>query len=191
LSYPCPIMRTLQVTTRFFCVIHYLPRSTVATLKRSLLNRVDAHLSAECLLQSLLPYAERLKRPANSLLICIHRSAWKWNSQKFALTEFSDVHIAPVLLLRLPWPRLAAFEDYLTFPGFLINTHRTRPTVWRLLGIGPGLWAVCVNSDPLHIGGPSRSPPISMMPSTRASCELPRTHTWRSSQNMSSRHLGE
>jgi hypothetical protein len=47
--------------TRFFWVIHYLPRSTLTTLKRSLLNCVDAHLSAESLIHSLLSHTERLK----------------------------------------------------------------------------------------------------------------------------------
>src|SRR5215217_38426 len=41
-------------------------------------------------------------------------------------------------------------------------------------------------SAPLHLSGPSRSQPISMMPSIGASYELPR-NTWRRSQNMSSR----
>src|SRR5215212_4189417 len=89
-----------------------------------------------------------------------------------------------------PLPIMAALRDYVAVPSFLINTHRMRPTVWRLLAIGPGLWAVCVTSDPLHLGGPSRSQPISMMPSTGASCELPR-NTWRRSQDMPSRHWCE
>ena len=46
---------------RFITAIHFLPRSTVATLKRSLLSRIHAHLSAECLLHSLLSHTERLK----------------------------------------------------------------------------------------------------------------------------------
>jgi hypothetical protein len=61
LSYPCPIMRTLQIPTRFISTIHYLPRSTVMTLKRSFLNGVDAHLSAEYLIHSLLSHTERLQ----------------------------------------------------------------------------------------------------------------------------------
>jgi hypothetical protein len=31
----------------------------------------------------------------------IHRSAWKWNSANFAVTEFSEVHIAPIQHRRL------------------------------------------------------------------------------------------
>jgi hypothetical protein len=61
-SYPCPLMRTPQIPhPRFSSAIHYLPRSTVATLKRSLLNRVYAHLSAEYLIHSLLSHIEGLQ----------------------------------------------------------------------------------------------------------------------------------
>src|SRR5215212_981028 len=61
LSSPCSIMRTLQVPTRFVSAIHSLPQTTVATLKGSLRNRVDAHLSAESLIHPLLSHIERLK----------------------------------------------------------------------------------------------------------------------------------
>jgi hypothetical protein len=55
-------MRTPQIPhPRFSSAIHYLPRTTVATLKRSLLNRVYAHLSAESLTHSLLSHIERLQ----------------------------------------------------------------------------------------------------------------------------------
>src|ERR687891_165182 len=52
--------------------------------------------------------------PASHLLVqvtLIHRSAWKWDSQKFALRGFSDVRVAPVLgavPLRVPDPARAA-----------------------------------------------------------------------------------
>src|SRR5918994_4178930 len=55
-------MRTPQIPhPGFSSAIHNLPRTTAASLKRSLLDRVDAHLCAEYLIHSLLSHIEGLK----------------------------------------------------------------------------------------------------------------------------------
>src|SRR5215204_1825387 len=36
----------------------------------------------------------------------IHRSAWKWNSANFALTEFSEVRLAPFTKRGAKWPEV-------------------------------------------------------------------------------------